>query len=228
MFAYSSESECLPARPAKVQLHLLENHVDELSDSELIAIILNHTSSQPPKEVQRQAQALGQPGRAQLGRLTVREMRDTYGLNHNRAATLAAALELGKRTSRGNSSISVDCPEAALPLLQDMLGLPKEHFRALYLNSKKRLIKCETISIGDLNSSVVHPREVFRSAIAHNADSLILAHNHPSGDPTPSSSDLESTKALVEAGQLLRISVVDHIIIGDGSYVSLRRQGLLE
>ena len=108
-----------------------------------------------------------------------------------------------------------------------MLYLEKEEFRAVFLDTRNRVIDTATISVGTLNSSIVHPREVFRAAIRAGSAGLILVHNHPSGDPSPSPEDLAITKRLARAGSMLGIEVLDHIIIGDNVYVSLREKGLL-
>jgi DNA repair protein RadC len=111
-------------------------------------------------------------------------------------------------------------------VMEDMRYLKKECMKAILLNIKCGLVSIEEISVGSINSSIVHPREVFVSAIKKSCASLILAHNHPSGDPTPSQEDINITNRLVEAGKILGIEVVDHIIIGDGKYVSLKDKGL--
>jgi DNA repair protein RadC len=103
----------------------------------------------------------------------------------------------------------------------------KEHFIALLLSTKNHVIAQAIISVGSLNASIVHPRELFREAISHSAAAVILVHNHPSGDPTPSQEDICLTKQLIEAGNLLNISVLDHVIIGDGKYVSFKEKGII-
>ena len=108
-----------------------------------------------------------------------------------------------------------------------MGSLKKEHFKGIYLNSRKRIIKEETIFIGSLNESVIHPREIFKIALSENAAAIILLHNHPSGDPTPSSFDIEVTKELIKSGNILGIEVLDHIILGDDKYISFKEENLL-
>ena len=111
--------------------------------------------------------------------------------------------------------------------IEEMRYLKKEYFKVLLLNTKNEIIMIENISIGNLNSSVVHPREVFCTAIKKSACSMIAVHNHPSGNPMPSQTDIDITRRLVEAGELLGIKVLDHLIIGDGIYVSLKEKMLL-
>ena len=119
-------------------------------------------------------------------------------------------------------------PEDTLPVLEAELGSRSaEVFLALAMNTKNHVVAILPVSSGSLNASIVHPRELFQRAILGNAASLILAHNHPSGDPTPSPEDVELTKRLVDAGKLLDITVLDHIIIGDGCFVSLKERGVL-
>ena len=123
---------------------------------------------------------------------------------------------------------TVRSPEDAHQILQGYFAdLPNEHFVALLLNTKNHVIALTPVSEGSLNASIVHPRELFQRAILGNCASVILAHNHPSGDPNPSPEDLELTRKLAEAGKLLDIAVLDHVILGDGSFVSLKERGLL-
>ena len=112
-----------------------------------------------------------------------------------------------------------------MPLLRDEA---QEHFMLLLLNTKNQVIDMPTISIGTVNGSLVHPREVFRAAVRSNATGIILVHNHPSGDPTPSKEDCLVTARLAEAGQMMDIPVLDHIIIGDDKYISLKEEGMLK
>lgn len=121
----------------------------------------------------------------------------------------------------------INSPDDVNKILQSYLnGVDREHFVVILLNRKNGIIGINTVSVGDLSSSIVHPREVFKPAIVAGAASIIVAHNHPSGDPTPSSDDINVTKRLKEAGDILGIGVLDHIIIGDGSYVSLKARDL--
>jgi DNA repair protein RadC len=120
-------------------------------------------------------------------------------------------------------------PTSAYNILSAYLqGADREHFVILLLNAKNKVIGIHTVSIGTLNASLVHPREVFKPAILANAYSVVIAHNHPSGDPTPSREDYEVTKRLIDAGKLLGVEVLDHIVIGDGTYDSLRESGMVK
>ncbi len=108
-----------------------------------------------------------------------------------------------------------------------MSNLNKEYFVCLHLNTKNKVLRKDIVSIGNLNSSIVHPREVFNNAIKYSCSALILCHNHPSGDPTPSNEDIETTKRLIDAGKILGINILDHVIIGKGNYSSLKENGMI-
>lgn len=163
-----------------------------------------------------------------LADATVEELCSIKGIGQAKAIQLKAIFNLGVRLSSCSplAKFRVDNPLKAYHLVKDQLELEKrEVVLALLLDTKGFVTTSQVISIGTLSHSLVHPREVFYSAIRHKAASVILAHNHPSGDPTPSPEDLEITKALVEAGKLLQISLEDHIIVGQNRFVSLREEG---
>lgn len=122
----------------------------------------------------------------------------------------------------------LNTPESAAPFLEDLRHLAQEAFVVLTLNTKNRVIRRHMVSLGTVNSTLVHPREIFRPAIQSGAASIIVCHNHPSGDPSPSAQDIRITKHLIEAGKLIEIPVLDHLIIGDGPPLSLRETGLVE
>jgi DNA repair protein RadC len=137
---------------------------------------------------------------------------------------------LGKRLYQKHSEgrYTIRSPEdAATYLMTDMSSLTQEHFVVLFLNVKNEVLHKQTIFIGSLNSSIVHPREIFREAVKRSAASIICAHNHPSGNPTPSPEDIEVTKRLSEAGALMGIEVLDHVIIGDHQFISLKEKGYM-
>lgn len=222
MSLYTRNQPCGP----NPQQRLWNQGPTSLSDSDLLTIVLGLDGDHAPKYLHRLASNISLSEAATLCSTSVKELQQTYGITNKRASALAAAIELGRRAVSG-SELCITSPEKAISQLTDLMPQKKEHFRALYLDSKKRLIKSETISIGDLTSSIVHPREVFQPAIVNLADSLIIAHNHPSGDPHPSPSDIELTKRLQQAGDLLHITLVDHIIIGRGCYISMKQEGIL-
>ncbi len=167
---------------------------------------------------------------AQLSEASIEEIQTIRGIGFAKAIELAAAIELGKRIQRENrvERAVITSPEDAVQLLMDdVRNLQQEHFVALYLNTKNHVIKQKTLFIGSLNASIVHPREVFKEALRTSSAALICLHNHPSGDPAPSPEDISVTKRLNEAGKILGITLLDHIITGDDCFVSLKERGFL-
>ncbi len=160
-----------------------------------------------------------------MNQTTVEELIKLKGMGEAKAIQLLAALELGKRLyqERFADSITLTNPQAVFTFLKtDMEMLNQEMFYALYLNTKGKLIKKQLLFVGSLSSALVHPREVFKHAVTLSAASIIIVHNHPSGDPNPSKSDRDITRVMVENGTLMDIEVIDHIIIGKGEYYSFR------
>jgi DNA repair protein RadC len=137
--------------------------------------------------------------------------------------------ELTKRRYRGRPPIEINGPEAAYQLLRKRFkhGESREHFILVLLSARNTVIGVETVSVGSLNASIVHPREVFKPAVTQAAASILLAHNHPSGNVDPSDDDLALTKRLVQVGELMGIPVIDHLIVGNGNYTSLKQEGHL-
>ncbi|MHB8156766.1 MAG: RadC family protein [Desulfocucumaceae bacterium] len=201
-----------------------------LSDSELIAIILR-TGNAEKSAVELATEVLSFfSGLKNIVQANIEELSQIKGVGPVKAAQLKAALEIGRRIASAPevSRPSIKGPEdAAFIVMEEMRHLDREHFCALLLNTKHQVVAKETISIGTLNSSVVHPRELFKAAIKRSAAALVLVHNHPSGDPTPSREDREITGRLKEAGLLIGIEVLDHIIIGDKKFISLKALGMM-
>jgi DNA repair protein RadC len=204
--------------------------VDALSHAELLAILIR-TGTKNQTAVQLSTQLLQQCGSLrELVDMSVDELTSIKGIGQAKALQLLAGIELGKRVARSKLGdvVTVRSPyDAAMYMMEEMRYLKKEHFVCLFLNTKNHIIGKETLSMGTLNASLVHPREVFRAAIRSSSASIICMHNHPSGDPTPSKEDIQITQRLVEAGTLLGIEILDHLIIGDGNFVSLKEQGHL-
>ncbi|GIP22414.1 MULTISPECIES: DNA repair protein RadC [Paenibacillus] len=201
-----------------------------LSHAELLAILLRTGTKQESAlhVAQRILNRAG--GLRNLMDLSVEELIQTKGIGTAKAVQLKAGLELGVRmaATRMPDRIVIRSPrDAANFLMEQLRYLQKEHFVCLFLNTKNHIIAQETLSMGSLNASIVHPREVFRAAIKCSSASVVCAHNHPSGDPTPSPEDIQITQRLCEAGQIVGIDVLDHIVIGDGDFVSLKEQGLM-
>ncbi len=195
-----------------------------LSDEELIAILLGSGyEGRNVLEVSRQI--LSKHPLRHLAELPHGELVRIPGIGPAKACVVQAAFELARR--RVDAREPIASPEVVADLVVDIRRSRKEQFVALYLNGRNHLIHRETISTGTLTASLVHPREVFQPAIGRSAASVVLVHNHPSGDPQPSEEDIELTQHLVEAGQLLGIAVLDHVIVTEHDALSLRRLGVI-
>lgn len=202
-----------------------------LSHAELLAILLRTGHAQESVTALSQRVLAHAGGLKGLMGLSLEELTTIKGVGPAKAVQIKAGIELGLRVAREVSLLDkhIRSPEdAANYLMDEMRYLTREHFVCLFLNTKNRILGQETIFVGSLNASIVHPREVFQAALKRNSASLICVHNHPSGDPTPSLEDIEVTKRLVEAGKILGIEVLDHIIIGEKRYVSLKSLGLMK
>ena len=198
---------------------------DSLSNDELLALILR-TGHQRENAIEMSNRLINEYGLDKLSDLALNELQEIKGIGFAKACQIIALFEFNKRhaiSKRDEKPIKCakDVYEYALPLLS---GKDKEHFMILHLDSKNRVIKDEIISIGILNASLVHPREVFKSAIKESANAIVLVHNHPSGDYTPSQEDKEITERLFKAGEVLNIKVLDHVIIGKEGYWSWKEK----
>lgn len=200
-----------------------------LSTAELLAITLR--TGVGGENVVRLAERLlahfnGLPG---LARASTSELQQVKGVGPAKAVEIKAALELGRRLTATlpHERPKVTSPgDAANLLMSEMMFLEQEHLRVILLDTRNAVLAMPTIYVGSLNTSVVRIGELFRTAIKENAAAVIVAHNHPSGDPSPSPEDVHVTRQLVKAGQLLDISVLDHIVIGHQRFVSLKERGL--
>lgn len=200
-----------------------------LSTAELLAIILR--TGVGGESALRMAERLvstydGLPG---LARASFSELRAERGLGPAKTAQLKAALELGRRLllASPEDRLTIHSPsDVAQLLMAEMAHLEQENFRVLYLDTRNRLLGSDTVYVGSLNASHIRVAEVFRDAVRRNCAGLIVAHNHPSGDPSPSREDVEVTRQLIAAGDLLSIELLDHLIIGQQRFVSLRERGL--
>jgi DNA repair protein RadC len=200
-----------------------------LSDAELLAILLR--VGVPGVNVLQLAQQTlvangGWPG---LLGVEFAELSRQRGMGAAKAATVKAALEIGRRLILfgHEERYQIKSPaDAATLLMVEMSHLDQEHLRAVLLDTKNRVLEVTTVYIGSVNSASIRIGEVFKTAVRRNAAALILAHNHPSGDPTPSPEDILVTRQIVEAGKLLDCEVLDHLVIGRGRYVSMRERGL--
>jgi DNA repair protein RadC len=203
---------------------------EALSAQELLALIIGRGI--PKKSVMNIAQELlGKFGNIKaISQATIEELSQIKGIGLAKAAQIKACFELGKREELEPEPKDFDIknPESVVKAIRSSIkDKAKEHFKLILLNPRNKIIGISTISIGTLNASLVHPREVFKDAIVHSAASVVLAHNHPSGDPEPSEDDLKITKKLVDSGKILGIEVLDHIIIAKNGFKSLANEGLI-
>jgi len=207
---------------------LIQKGSSALNDAELLAVIIGRgTRGIGVLEIAREI--LNSCGSTGLSSISLSDLETIRGVGIAKACQVLACVELGRRAFCADDGLSalVKQPEDAAALARELSTARKEHFCTLYLDTRNRLIKKETISIGTLNASLVHPREVFQPAVECSAASVILIHNHPSGDAEPSREDLLLTKRLVAAGEIMGIEVLDHIIVARRSFVSLKERKLM-
>lgn len=209
---------------------LSNNGSETLSNAELLGIILNNGSKI------KSAIGLGEDiinkanGIKNITNLSLNELMEIDGIGIAKASRILSALELSKRISKANGleSLKFNSPVSIYNTYSEELRyLKKEIFKVLLLDAKNKHLADANVSEGSLSASIVHPREVMLEAVKHSASKIILLHNHPSGDPSPSLEDINITKTLKESGELLGIPVLDHIIIGDGKYFSFKENNLV-
>lgn len=202
-----------------------------LSNAELMAVIIRTgQGNETAIELSRRLLNKDKRGIGYLADASVKDLTEIRGIGDCKASQILAALELGKRLRRMGvfDKVRVTSPEVVANLvMEEMKFLQKEHFNIVILDTKNQIISIENISIGTLNASIVHPRDVYKAAIQKNGNAIILVHNHPSGDVTPSNEDINITKRLVEAGNLMGIKVLDHLIIGYETYLSMKEKNLM-
>lgn len=212
----------------------LEKGADALKHSELLAILLR-TGTKGASAIEVAEQILQKfDSLDSLSRATIAELRQVKGVGPNKAIALKSAFTLARRMAEEirQESPLLDTPDRVAEFLRERnRAFEVENFQVVVLNTRRKLIRVDTVSQGTLDTILVHPREVFKQAIAANGAAIVLVHNHPSGDPTPSEADIKVTRDLIRAGQLLKIDVLDHVILGRASqdrprdYVSLRELG---
>ncbi len=209
---------------AKPREKLISQGPEALTLPELFSVILN-TGNQYEDVLEMSNRIMREYGaKSVIAERDVEKLAAELSISHLKASQIIACGEIGRRLYEKNALgfTVIRSARDVYEYLKDMHDLPKEHLRGLYLNSHNRIIHDEVISIGTLTSNFAHPREVFRPAIEYNAAALVLAHNHPSGSVDPSSQDIEITKQLIEAGKILGISVLDHVVITKSSYTSIQ------
>lgn len=209
---------------------LLKYGASHLSNQELLAILLaSGTKNESVMELSNRV-LVHFEGINLLSNAAIEELTAIRGIGPAKGITILAATELGKRMNsyKPDKRYTIRSPEdGADYIMEEMRSLVQEHFVVIFLNTKNQIIHSQTIFIGSLNASIVHPREVFREAVKRSAASIICAHNHPSGDPTPSQEDIHVTRRLVESGKMIGIELLDHLIIGDRKFISLKEKGYL-
>jgi len=209
---------------------LLRYGKQKLSAAELLAILLRTGSAERSAvDLANELLSLDKKGLRFIAECTPEELSKVKGIGEAKACQVLAAIELGRRIASApqhrNACIRSSGDIADL-FMEKLRYEKKEHFICLLLNSKGEILEETEVSVGDLNSSQTHPREVFTKAVRRSAASVAFVHNHPSGDPTLSQADMDATERLVQSGELLGIPVIDHIIIGDGYYVSMKAEGI--
>jgi DNA repair protein RadC len=215
-----------PGSAARPRDMVLAGHAGSISDAGLIAVLIGEEEESGARTLLER-----HPIPDGLWRVCAQDLIALDGVGPVAAARVLACLEMSRRAAvwRTDRQPTISTPEDVAALCSAQLrGLDREHFWALALNTKNRLLRMIEVSIGSLNASIVHPRELFKDAVRLSAASIVVVHNHPSGDPTPSGADIQLTRRLVKAGDVLGIEVVDHVVIGDGGdHASLRDLGLM-
>lgn len=207
---------------------------EALSNAELLAVIIR-TGNRNETSVTLAQKVLSRydnsKGLAFLNDVSLEELKSIKGIGRVKAIQIKAVAELAKRISStssfGRRTVISSPADVCRLLMEEMRHLKKEVFKIILLNTKNHIIKHISVSVGSLNSSIVHPREVFSEAVKASCSAIILVHNHPSGDPEPSREDIDTTQRLVNAGAIIGINILDHIIIGDGKYISFKEKGLI-
>ncbi|UTI41899.1 DNA repair protein RadC [Niallia sp. RD1] len=201
---------------------------ESLANHELIAILIQTGSKNESVLTLANKLLIHFDGLRLLKDASLDELKAIKGIGTAKAIQLMAAIELGRRVSNleFTDRYCIRSPEdAAKYMMNEMRFLSQEHFVCLYLNTKNQVMHKQVVFIGSLNASIVHPREVYKEAFRRSAASIICLHNHPSGDPSPSREDIEVTKRLVECGKIIGIDLLDHIIIGENKFISLKEKG---
>ena len=208
---------------------LIKHGPKTLTNSELLAIILR-TGNKKENVITLSNKILNKYHLKSLSRIEFSKLKKILGIGDVKASQIIACFELARRLNsfkKDKHPKIKNAKDIVRIFSPEMSSLKQEHLKGIYLNSRKKIIKQETIFIGSLNESIIHPREIFKIALNENAAAIILLHNHPSGDPTPSSFDIEVTKELITSGKILGIEILDHIIIGDNKYTSFKEKELL-
>ncbi|MDD3383267.1 MAG: DNA repair protein RadC [Bacilli bacterium] len=210
---------------------IIKKGIEYLSDLELIAVIIR-TGSKDKNVVELSGEILKKcNGLSGLANSRIGELLKINGLKNAKACSIIAAIEISRRILsriKENEIVKITSSKDVFNFIKDQIqNLLQEQFFAIYLNAKNIIIACNKLFIGSLDLHIVHPRDIFREAVKNNAKSLIIIHNHPSGDVFPSNSDLNTTKELIKASEIMGIKLIDHIIVSEEKYFSLKDNGLL-
>ena len=209
----------------KPQEKLFAYGVEQLTFGELYALLVR--TGRKGKSARQIGEELAPLIHKNKNNITPTLFNGVRGIGKAKIGALCAALELGHRLYGNKSTQLIVSPKDVWLLMRDEIQKKKEYFVVFYLNTRNQMIQKEVISIGSLNASIAHPREVFEPAVRYHAGQIILAHNHPSGDSTPSNEDAETTRRLVKAGELLGIEVVDHIVVAKEGFVSMKEKMMM-
>lgn len=209
---------------------LLKFGSSHLSNQELLAILIGSGTKDESVMSLSNRVLMHFEGLNLLKDATIEELTAIKGIGSAKGLLLLSALELGKRINqyKPDDRYVIRSPEDGADfVMEEMRNLNQEHFIVLFLNTKNQIIHRQTVFIGSLNASIVHPREIYREAVKRSAASIICAHNHPSGDPSPSQEDIHVTKRLVESGKMIGVELLDHLVIGNRKFISLKEKGYL-
>ncbi len=201
-----------------------------LSDAELLAIIIKSgTKRERSIDLAHKVLMLNKRGIAGIHQASLKELETISGIGRVKAIQIKALAELSTRIAKTNAlqKLQISSPSSVADIyMEEMRHLQQEHLKIVLLDTKNNIINDHTVSVGTVNASLINPREVFIHALKNGAVHMIILHNHPSGDPTPSREDISITKRIVEASDIIGIKLLDHIIIGDGNYISLKEKGI--
>lgn len=199
---------------------------EKLTEAELLAILLR-TGTKGKNVVELSKEIFRKFPGDQIADANFKELKNTFGLGAAKAAEIMACFELGRRKLKGKKTVLMMNPKDVFEALKDIRSHMKEYFAVFYLDTRNQEIEHSIVSMGTLNANLVHPREVFDPAVRCNAAHIVVAHNHPSGNPDPSDDDIQVTKRLKEAGKIMGIEILDHVIVAKDSYFSLKDKDLM-
>lgn len=205
---------------------LIERGPEGLTDHELVAVIIK-TGYSGRDVIELSKKFIAKYPLRSFSKLSYQDIAHFKGLGVSRASTIIAAIEIHRRILLSKSTLRLLSPDDVIKAVAFIKERKREHFVGVYLNARSEIITVHTISIGTLDASIAHPRDVFSPAIHHNAAAVIIAHNHPSGDPEPSDADIELTIRIREAGKILGIQLLDHIIVSSKTTLSLKQEGYI-